>query len=112
MANHQATGKKSKHGAELVQRSRAAILNALDVVETKGKTISQLLAAEFIENPIRFMELASKFAPKELDVSVNPKSPDQMTDAELYELIEESRRILRDSSDKDIRAGAGENTIQ
>jgi len=47
MANHNATGKKSKKGPELVQRCRGAVLNALDLMESRGKTISELLADEF-----------------------------------------------------------------
>lgn len=71
MANYQATGKKAKHGAELVQRARAAILNALDVLEVRGKKVSEMLADEFENNPIKFMELASKWAPKEISGEFN-----------------------------------------
>lgn len=88
MANHKATGKKSKRGPELVQRCRAAILNALDVVEAEGETISALLAKEFKANPLKFMELASKFSPKDLTVELNDNrdSAEQFTDDELADI--------------------------
>lgn len=57
--------KTAKHGIELAQRSRAAVLNALGVVEKRGTLISELLANEFEANPIRFMELAAKLMPKD-----------------------------------------------
>ncbi len=111
MAGHNATGKKARRGPELVQRSRAAILNALDVLEERGKTISVLLADELENNPIRFMELASKFCPKELDVSTAPKTPEQMSDAELYELIKESRAILESIGSVDTTEGEGAEQV-
>lgn len=70
MANHNATGKKSKKGPELVQRCRGAVLNALDVLEKRGKPISELLAEEFSQNPSKLMELASKFCPRELEAEI------------------------------------------
>ena len=103
--------KTARRGAELVQRSRAAVLNSLDVLEQRGKKISELLADELEKNPIRFMELAAKFCPKEMDVTYSAKQPQQMTDAELYELIEESRRILRDSSNRDTETGTGKKAV-
>ena len=70
MANHQATGKKAKYGVELSQRVRAAVLGAFEVYEKRtGKLISQVLSEELENNPLRFIELASKVMPKELDVS-------------------------------------------
>lgn len=71
MANHNATGKKAKHGAELAQRTRAAVLNAFDALEENGKKISDILADEFEKNPIKFMELASKLIPKEMSGEFN-----------------------------------------
>lgn len=93
MANHEATGKKPKKGPELVQRCRAAILNALDVVESEGETISALLAKEFKANPLKFMELASKFAPKDLNIDLNDNrdNADQFTDSELADIAATSR---------------------
>lgn len=70
MANHKATGKKTKKGPELAQRCRTAILNAFDAVERDGKLISEVLAQEFQANPIKFMELASKYIPKQIEAEV------------------------------------------
>ncbi len=71
MANHVATGKKAKHGENIVQRTRAAVLNAFDAIENRGKKISDILADEFEKNPIKFMELASKLMPKEITGNIN-----------------------------------------
>ena len=78
-----AQGKKSAYGPELVQRSRAAVINALDVVEKKGKLISELLAEEFEKNPIKFMELAAKFCPRDLNIDGEIRHYDQLTDEQL-----------------------------
>ena len=87
MANHSATGKKAKRGAELAQRARAAILNALDVVEKDGKLISEILAEEFKNNPIKFMELASKFTPKDINAEVSHViEAKELTDDELADI--------------------------
>ena len=71
MANNRATGKKAAHGEELAQRTRKALLNTFKAVEKRGKLISEILADEFEENPIKFMELASKLIPRELNGNVN-----------------------------------------
>lgn len=106
VANHNATGKKSKHGPELVQRCRAAILNALDVIEAEGETISALLAKEFKANPLKFMELASKFSPKDLNVELNDNrdSAEQFTDDELA-------GIAKGSSDRTAEAQTSKEAI-
>ncbi len=69
MSNSRATGKKAKHGENLVQRTRAAVLGAFDAIEKRGKVLSDILADEFEKNPVKFMELASKLMPKERHVS-------------------------------------------
>jgi len=64
-------GKGFKHGENLIQRTRAAILNTFDAVESQGKKLSEILAEEFKKNPIKFMELAVKAMPKEVHKDVN-----------------------------------------
>jgi hypothetical protein len=77
-------GKGVKHGENLVQRVRAGILNALDCVERDGKLISEILADEFKNNPIKFMELAIKAMPKEISGEINHVHTAQsLTDDEL-----------------------------
>lgn len=84
MANSNPQPKRAKKGAELVQRCRAAVLNAFDAVERDGKLISEVLAEEFKKNPIKFMELASKFAPKEISGEfTHTHTAETMTDDEL-----------------------------
>jgi len=71
--NDRATGKKAKHGPELVQRIRGAVLSAFDAVEKEGKLLSQILAEKFKDDPMRFMDMASKYCPREvaMDVEAN-----------------------------------------
>lgn len=66
MANSEATGKKAGHGPELIQRTRKAVLSTFDAIDKRGKVISEILADEFEKNPIKFMELASKLMPREI----------------------------------------------
>lgn len=73
--------RKGKRGAELVGRIRGSILNALDAVENRGKVLSQILADKFEQDPIRFMELAAKYCPKDLNVDTTIK--DAYTEAYL-----------------------------
>ena len=94
MANHEATGKKAKHGRELVQRCRAAVLGALEILESKtGKKITEILAQELEANPLKFMELASKFCPKDLQVELNDITDraEQLSDDELADIAETGR---------------------
>jgi len=63
--NKQATGKKSKRGPELVQRVRGALLSALDILEEDGKRIDLLLVDVANDSPLKFLELVSKYCPKD-----------------------------------------------
>lgn len=102
MANHKATGKTAKRGSELVQRCRAAVLNALDVVEQEGKTISELLAKEFESNPIKFMELASKFCPKDIQAEItHTVNANQLTDDELASIATGSSKRASKAKDSE-----------
>ncbi len=94
MANHKATGKKSAKGPELVQRVRAAILAALDATEKKGKKISEVLAEEFEKNPLKFMELASKYCPKDLSIEIDDARSrvEEFDDDELADIAAAGRR--------------------
>lgn len=85
MANHRATGKKSKRGPELAQRIRAGILNALDCVEKDGMLISEILAEEFKANPMKFIDMASKYVPKDIELQVTEVVED-LSDAELVNI--------------------------
>jgi hypothetical protein len=82
-------GKAAKHGQELAQRTRKGILNAFDCVETKHKKLlSEVLADAFLENPLKFLDTASKFIPKQVDIDVShTKTANTMTDDELADII-------------------------
>ena len=45
------------------------LIDALDLVDNDGQTLTELLAAELKENPIRYLELASKYVPRNVDVT-------------------------------------------
>lgn len=88
MANKSATGKKSKRGPEIVQRVRGAILGAFDAVEKEGRLISEILAEKFKEDPMRFMDMASKYCPKDVDLHVHEATnARELTEQELDERI-------------------------
>lgn len=92
MANYKATGKKTKHGAELVQRCRAAVLNTFNAIEKEGKLISEILAEEFKSNPLRFMDMASKYCPKEIDGEITHVfDAAELTDDELKSIAARGR---------------------
>lgn len=100
MANRSANGKKAKKGTEIVQRVRAAILGAFDVVEKEGKLISELLAEEFKRDPMRFMDMAAKYCPKDVDLRVeHVTSASELTEAELDELIAAARAVGREEGE-------------
>ena len=97
MANFNAKGKRAAKGPEMVQRCRAAVLNAFDAVESRGKVLSEILADEFEKNPIKFLDAASKWAPKEIQAEVNHiTSASDLTDDELADIATGSR----DGADK------------
>lgn len=92
MANFNATGKKAKSGAELIQRTRAAILSALDICRDRKTPIDELLARELENNPLKFMELASKFCPRDVAVEINDARDraEELTDSELADIASTS----------------------
>ena len=85
--NNGRLGKGVKHGENLIQRTRAAILNTFDAVESRGRKISEILADEFEKNPIKFMELAAKAMPKEISGEFNhTHTADKLTDDQLADI--------------------------
>ena len=86
MANFSPGGKKAKGAAQLTQRWRTAVLGCFDCVEKDGKLISEILAEEFIKNPMKFMELASKGIIKESTADVTLYRASDLTDDELADI--------------------------
>lgn len=86
--NKKATGKKPKYARDLVQRIRYALLAAMDILEAKGKPIKELLAQELEANPAKFIELASKYCPKDLNIEIDDlrNNADQFSDGELADI--------------------------
>ncbi|RLD66701.1 MAG: hypothetical protein DRI98_13260 [Bacteroidetes bacterium] len=65
--NPNATGKKARKAPELAARSRSILLKTLDILDKDGMPLHELLAEEAKENPIKIMDLVSKFIPKQID---------------------------------------------
>ena len=88
MAESKFPRKGVKHGEELVQRTRAAVINAFDALDKRGKVLSEILCDELENNPIKFMELAAKLMPKELHVETSHGKPaNELTTEQLEQRI-------------------------
>lgn len=72
----------SKHGEQLVVRSRALWLRALGIVQERGKSPAELLADQYEANPLSFLEKMSRYLPKDLNIN-------QQTTITLVDLISE-----------------------
>ena len=66
-----ATGKTAKKGREIAGSCRANLLKALQVLEDRGKPVSVLLADAAEKDPLKFMDLCSKFIPRNIDITQN-----------------------------------------
>ncbi len=69
--NHKATGKKAKRGPELASRARGALLEAMDLLEKDGQSLGQLLMDEAKQNPRGFMDLVSKYCPRDIQAEIS-----------------------------------------
>lgn len=74
---------KGVKGAEIVQRTRKCILNAFDAFEKRGRLISDVLADEFEKNPLKFMEVAAKYCPKDITAEITETLTVKQGDNEL-----------------------------
>ena len=88
MANRNPQPKRAKHGEELVQRTRKAVLNAFEALDQRGRKISEILADEAEKNPIKFMELASKLIPKEFTGNVKHDHQHKHTHESVSDTVE------------------------
>lgn len=100
--NRQATGGAAKKGEHLVVRTRGAILNAFNAVENRGKVLSEILADAFEANPLRFLDTAAKFIPKDVNLTTSTGKPADMTDDELQEVIAERAKARREEIRKEL----------
>jgi len=108
----QLKGKQPKHAKELAQRTRAAILLGMDAVQKRGekKLMSEILADAFIENPLKFLDTASKYLPKDINMDVtHTKSAQALTDDELADIIAQRARARLEDS-KEVEGEVIENT--
>lgn len=100
--NKNASGKAVKYGSEMAQRIRKAILNAFDAAERDGELISDMLAVKLKENPLRFLEVAAKYTPNDVNIetTINKKA-NELTTEELTDLIGEHARKQREALEKE-----------
>ena len=112
MAESKFPRKGVKHGEELVQRTRKAVLNAFDALDKRSKVLSEILCDELEKNPIKFMELAAKLIPKELHVeTTGGKRANELTTAELEQRIYNIDSVIERIKSGDITAEEGANSI-
>lgn len=95
--NRNSQGKTAKKGSELVQRTRAAILNAMDALDDRSKPLSQLLADAAEKQPLRFLDMAAKHCPKDVNLDViNTLKADKLSDEELADIIATRAKARRE----------------
>lgn len=100
-SNSGGNGKTARRGHELVQRTRAAILNAMDVLDKGTEPLSVLLAKAATEQPMRFLDMAAKHCPKDIDLNIiSDLKAENMTDNELADIIATRARERRELEDK------------
>ena len=103
--NKQAQGAAAKKGAHLVVSARSMILRAFDIVDERAKTKghetpAQKLADAFENNPLKFLDTASKFIPKDIQLTdKSSKNPDDYTDDELLEIVAAKARQRREQEE-------------
>lgn len=92
-ANINPKGKSAAKGPELASRLRSALLGALDLVAEEGKTVAQMLAEKLAEDPFKFMEIAAKYVPRQIEAEVayTLKASD-LTDDELADIAATRRK--------------------
>ena len=97
--NSGGNGKIAKHGTHLVARTRGVILRAMDVSEKRDRPLSELLADALEDAPIKFLTMAAKYLPKEVNVDVtHTKQATALTDNELADIIAERARLRHDEA--------------
>lgn len=100
--NKNATGKAVKYGSEMAQRIRKAILNAFDACERDGVLISEVLAEKLKDNPLKFLEVAARYTPRDINIeSTINKKASELTTEELQELVADHARKQREALKKE-----------
>lgn len=100
MANKNPTPKPAKHAQHLAAKTRGAILRAFDAVDNRGKVMSECLADAFLENPIRFMDMAAKYIPKDINMEVTKTlKANQISDDDLADIVGERAKAKREALD-------------
>lgn len=87
---------------------RGAFKRACLINEAKGKSLSEIIAAELLERPLDTLRAISSFVPKELEVVTSSKSIETMNDEELEQLASLAASIIDQQGD----AAEGESAIE
>ena len=110
--NSGGNGQTAKHGVNLTARTRGSILNALDVVDADAKAklnkpVSQILADEFKNNPLKFMDMAAKYIVKDVNIDMVSKADaDKLSDTELADIIAKRARARHEANTEILPAQA------
>ena len=98
--NKQAQGQSARKGASLTARARGLLLSAMDIVDTDPtKPLSELLADQAKKNPMRFMDLVSKYIIKDVQIEHQTSNSNDLTDDELADII---ARKARDAASRPV----------
>ena len=105
MANKNATGKTARHGKDLTARTRGCILSVFDILDNRNKPMPELLADKAEENPLQFMNIASKYIIKDVHNDVDSfKDAAKLTDSELADIIATRARERLESTVEPVTA--------
>jgi len=95
IGNTYALDSPRKRGKSIVNRARTAILGCFEVVNDSDKPMKEVLAEAFTDDPIKFMTMAAKYIPKDINVDIqHSMNPLQLTDEQLQEIIDSRRKVI------------------
>jgi 23S rRNA U2552 (ribose-2'-O)-methylase RlmE/FtsJ len=99
-------GSTAKHGRGLTVRTRAAILKAMDLVDTdttgKYTPVHELLAVAAQKDIFKFMDTASKYIIKDMNTDMDGnKSLDSLTNEELADIVASHARKQREQLEQE-----------
>lgn len=88
MSNPHATGMVAARVRGLTVRTRKCILDVFDLLDDRKTPMAELLATAAVKDPLKFMDTASKFIIKDLQIDINHMhNPSMLTDDEIAEEI-------------------------
>lgn len=98
-AGHPTDPVKRKHVSHLADYIRTIMREALEENATSTRPLKLVLVREMRRQPLKFLEVLSKFLPKDLNVKVERNIFDELDDTELDGLLEEARELAAARAD-------------